>query len=179
MWNAFDRNLVSIRGDGQNLLFERYNVDWASMGSVSLQFSGLPWHDIIGIWDVDPRVLLAVRHDSDPDFGHVLEMDGMLFATGGLGTPLLSTEGAAIPWSGDIEWQTLGYTNEGFAAFRRSPIPQYYLFNEFGAEIGVVSPEIPEEKRPYNQRHVYGRTSGWYIMNMKEMSIERRAWWWK
>jgi hypothetical protein len=180
--DAPDPNLANIRGEGSNLRFERYNADWVFMAPMSLQFSGLPSHEILGAWLTATDVLLVVRHDPDPDTAHVLKMNDLMFATGGL-TPALITGGGGyantVPSCNDIEWDTLGYTSEGFAAFRRWPIPQYYLFNEFGAEIGVVSEEIPEGKRPYNQRHVYGRTSGWYIMDMKEMSIERRAWWWK
>jgi hypothetical protein len=172
-------NLVNIRGEGPNLRFDTYNADFVFTGPKTLPFSGLPWHEIIGAWLADTRVLLVVRHDPDPtDSGHVLEMDGILFATGGLATPLLSQPFARpIPSCDDIEWQTLGYTNEGFAAFRWTS-NQYYRFDEFGNELGA-SPEIPEGKRPWDQLHVYGRTSGWYIMNRKEMSIERRAWWWK
>ena len=180
VWDAFDRNIANIRGDGQNLRYDRYNASWVLMTSENKPFSGMSWHDVMGIWLTDTQVLLAVRHDPDPDNGHVLAMDDMAFATGGIGTPLLSQPFAyPIPSSADIEWDTLGYTNEGFAAFRRSPFPQYFMFNELGAETGVVSDEIPEKERPWNQRHLYGRTSGWYIMDMKAMTLERRTWWWK
>ncbi len=180
VWDAPDPNLANIRGEGSNLRFEHYSADWVLGGTMTLSLSGLPWHEVVGAWLTDTDVLLVVRHDPDPDTAHVLKMNDSMFATGSL-TPSLLTGSYAntVPSQNDIEWPTLGYTSEGFAAFRRWPIPQYYLFSEFGAEIGVVSEEIPEGKQPYNQRHVYGRTSGWYIMDMKEMSIERRAWWWK
>lgn len=179
VWDAIDRNIAYIHGDGQNLMYDRYNVDWAFMTTETKQLSTASWHEVRGAWLTDTKVLLAVRHDAYLGYGHVLVMDQLPFATGGLSTPLLDqTFAYAIPSSSDIEWDTLGYTNEGFAAFRRSPIPQYYRFDELGIELGS-SPEIPEDKRPWNQQHLYGRTSGWYIMDMKAMTLERREWWWK
>jgi hypothetical protein len=177
---APDPNIANISGLDPNLRFDRYTTDWVFMGPMSLPLSGLPSHEVLGAWLTATDVLLVVRHDPDPDTAHVLKMNDLMFATGGLTPPLLSTYGNAAPFpsQSDIEWDTLGYTNDGFAAFRRTT-NQYYLFNEFGIDLGVVSDEIAEEKRPWNQRHVYGRTSGWYIMDPKEMSLERRAWWWK
>jgi len=180
VWDAFDRNIVNIRGDGQNLVYDRYNASWVFMAGETKQFSTASYHEVMGVWLTDAQVLLAVGHEAYAGYGHVLAMDDMAFATGGLSTPLLDQGFAVpIPSNADIEWDTLGYTNEGFAAFRRSPFPQYFMFNELGAETGVVSDEIPERERPWNQRHLYGRTSGWYIMDMKAMTLERRKWWWK
>jgi hypothetical protein len=173
-----DRNLANIRGDAQNLKFGRYDADWALIGPVIWQIGTSSWHDIVGSWLTDTEVLLVVRHDPDPtDTAHVLAMDKVLFATGVPCEPLRGTYTGGIVPSNDIEWRTLGYTNEGFAAYRWTS-NQYYRFDESGVELGTPL-DVPEGKRPYNQRHVYGRTSGWYILDMDEISIERRAWWWK
>ena len=84
---------------------------------------------------------------------------------------------SAIPTPGNIEWRTFGYTNEGFAAFRWSS-NQYYRFDESGVEQGTPL-DVPDDKdRPHNQKHAYGRESGWYIFDMNKLTIERREWWW-
>ncbi len=171
-------NLVNIHGNALNLVFDRYNVDWVFMTSESKQLSSSPWHDIVGVWLAGTEVLLVVRHDPDPDTAHVLAMGDVAFATGGITPCLVDNYGSTIPSQNDIEWRTLGYTDEGFAAFRWTSTPEYYLFDKFGGVI-TASGEIPQGKRPNNQRHVYGRTSGWYIFDMKAMTLERRAWWWK
>ncbi len=175
-------NLVNIRGDVQNLKFNRYNVDWVSTPPpVDVQIGTSSWHELIGVWLTDTEVLAVVRHAPDPtDSAHVLAMPRPDFPTpGALCSPLRGTYTTGIvPSYNDTEWRTLGYTDEGFAAFRWTSTPEYYLFDKFGGVI-TASGEIPQGKRPNNQRHVYGRTSGWYIFDMNEMTLERRAWWWK
>jgi hypothetical protein len=176
--NAFDRNLANIHADALNLEFDRYDVDWTFMAPVSLQLSAEPWHEVVGAWVTAAQVLLVVRHDPDPDVAHVLAMGDVAFATGGLSVPLLTFYGSTVPTQDDVDWDTLGYTDEGFAAFRWTATPEYFRFDEFGIELGA-SGEIPEGKRPDRQRHCYGRASGWYVMDLDAMSLERRKWWWK
>ena len=147
----------------------------------SMPLSAMPWHEVVGAWLTATDVLLVVRHDPDPDTAHVLKMNGPSFAAGALTPPLITGGGGyanTLPSHDEIEWRTLGYTNEGFAAFRWSSY-QYYRFNEFGMEVGTPL-DAPEQMWPGNdQKHLYGRESGWYIFDMNKLTIERRAWWWK
>ena len=177
--DAPDPNLGNIRGDGSNLRFDRYSASWVYIATMTMSLGASPWHEVVGAWLTATDVLLVVRHDPDPDIAHVLKMNDLMFATGGLTPPLLAGSYAnTVPSQNDIEWRTLGYTNEGFAAFRWTS-NQYFLFDEWGNPTGVTL-DVPDEKnRPYNQYHLYGRTAGWYIFDLKEMSIERRKWWWK
>jgi hypothetical protein len=177
---APEANLVNIRGDVQNLKYGRFNTDWVFIGLGDRLIGTSSWHQVIGAWLTDIEVLLVVRHDPDPtETAHVLAIDRLLFAAGTACVPLRGTYTTGfVPSYNDIEWRTLGYTDEGFAAFRWTSTPEYCLFDKFGSEI-AVSGEIPAGKRPNNQRHAYGRTSGWYIFDMNEMTLERRAWWWK
>jgi hypothetical protein len=151
------------------------------IATMTMSLSGLPWHEVVGAWLTATDVLLVVRHDPDPDTAHVLKMVDHEFATGALTPPLITGPGGYAntinPFTG-IDWRTLGYTNEGFAAYRWTS-NQYYRFDPSGLEIGTPL-DVPDDKdRPHDQKHLYGRESGWYIFDMKELTIERRGWWWK
>ena len=55
---------------------------------------------------------------------------------------------------------------------------EYILFDASGT---VIKTSGGNQKKdwPKDQRHVYGRTAGWYVMDVETMTLERRAWWWR
>lgn len=185
---VFDPNIADIRTEGDILKYRRCTEDWTSVTEQSYDIGPLPWYKIANVALRDTDIVFVLAHDADPPappessvYAHILLLTDNLFATGGLittGSGLVDNyDDFPVPSSGDIWWQTLGYTDEGFAAFRWGAIPEYYLFDTAGTELDD-SGEVPENERPYDQRHVYGRRFGWYVLDMKEMTLERRKWWW-
>lgn len=185
---VFDPNITDIRTENDIIKYRRCSVGWTSITEQSYDIGPLPWYKIATFALRDTDLVLVLAHDADPPippeasvYARILLLPDLLFAQGGLismGSGLIDNyEDYPVPSSRDIWWQTFGYTDEGFAAFRWGTIPEYFRFDSSGSVL-TVSGEVPERKRPDNQRHVYGRTFGWYILDMKEMTLERRKWWW-
>lgn len=173
-----DINIADIRCEGSDLWYRRYTSTWTlpvqDMKNVSSVMGA--WSKVGGIWHRGTYVLLVLFHENMT--AHVVRIDPIAFASGGITTPIVNgTDDWPITNSGYFTWETLGYTAEGFAVYRNDT-NQYLRFDELGNPIGTPL-NLSEEERPYEQRHVYGRTAGWYIFRPKEMSLERRAWWWK
>ena len=169
---AFDPNIADIRTENDLLRYRRYSSDWAVSTEVIKDIGPASWYKVFGFWLRDSDILFVLHHDSWP--AEILALDRPLFATGGLGEPLNLTN-RPVPNSDQIEWNTLGYTNDGFAAFRKDT-KQYFRFNEFGGPIGTP---MDPDREPWEQRHLYGRRAGWYILDMKELTLVRRHWWWQ
>lgn len=185
---VFEPNIADIRTENDILRYRRCSEDWMPVTEQSYDIGPLPWYKIATFALRDTDIVFVLAHDADPPdppesrvYAHVLQLPDLLFAQGGLitmGSGLVDNYPVSpVPSSRDIWWQTLGYTDAGFAAFRWGTTPEYYLFDDSGTVL-AVSDEVPESERPYEQRHVYGRTFGWYVLDMKEMTLERRKWWW-
>ncbi|MCX7028851.1 MAG: hypothetical protein NTU62_01875 [Spirochaetes bacterium] len=173
-------NIGTIYSTGNVLRYSRYLADWTFQPpEVNSPIGGGTNYKVECVGLSGTNVVMVIRHDGP--VAEIFQLPQDLFSTGGLCTPLDNHYPAippTVPTPDNIEWRTLGYTVEGFAAFRWTATPEYYRFDESGTVL-AASGEIPEDERPNNQRHAYGRTSGWYVFDMQEMSIERRAWWWK
>jgi hypothetical protein len=169
-------NLANIHGDTYNLAFDQCSLPWDASAPVSLQISESPWHKIAGAWLTDTEVVLVVRHGTGTS---VLAMDDKLaFAAGSLCTPLLPTYGTgSVPDPDNLDWEKFGYTKDGFAAYFWDT-NQYLRFDEAGNTVSTLEVE-KDSDRPYDQRHVYGQSSGWYILDLKDRYLERCRWWWK
>jgi hypothetical protein len=163
--------------DSTNVLLEytAYPSGWVSPSTVSPKFGGGTWGHLDGAWLLDVEIMLIVDRDGmQPQIHHLPRIQ---FRNQTLCDPLCYPV-ANIPYPADIRWETLGYTDAGFAVFKNDT-SEYILFDSAIPLPITTSLVAPDEKRPYNQRHLYGRTSGWYVLDMKEMTLERRKWWWK
>ncbi len=152
-----------------------YLSDWTGPISSAPQLGGGLGGKIVGVWLRDADVLMLSRRDAVP--WEIFAMTRSCFQTLTLGTIDPSYFTGPVPTPDELRWNTLGYTDAGFAVYWDTP-NQYILFNEFGGIVGSSAPVTDTSARPYNQRHLYGRTSGWYVLDMGDMSLERREWWW-
>lgn len=171
--NLWTESVSSVR-----LRYDIWSKDWTSSSFHSLQFmSGMFQAKILGAWVRDTDVAAIIRVDKMDTRIHLL--DRAKLAAGTLDTPIHDNPpGSPVP-SFDQMWsETLGYTDAGFAAFFGDPVRKYVLFGVNGMPL-EYSGTVSDNEWPDDQRQVYGRTGGWYILRMKDMTLERRAWWWK
>ncbi|OHD70023.1 MAG: hypothetical protein A2177_15560 [Spirochaetes bacterium RBG_13_68_11] len=172
-------NIGNIYCFGTALRYSRYLADWTFQPPEVNSTIGGGSNYKVACFGLSGTNVVMVIWRSGP-VAEIFQLPQDLFSSGTLCTPLDTHYPATppvVPTPNEIEWQTLGYTEEGFAAFRWTH--QYIRFDESGATIGTPL-DVPDDKDwPYDQRHVYGKASGWYIFDTKEMSIERRAWWWQ
>jgi len=158
------------------LEYDAWPAGWSGTPLTAItKFPGVgTWGHLDGVWLLATWVMLIADRDGMQPQIHLLPRAA--FANLSLCDPLCYSV-SLVPSPGSIWWETLGYTDEGFAVFR-GDTSTYMRFDENGALIGTPL-DVPEEKRPYNESHLYGRTSGWYVLDLKEMSLERRKWWWQ
>jgi hypothetical protein len=179
---AANPNFSNIRAwsDAVSVFFDctAYPVGWPDSPATQIptpKFGAGTWGHLDGVWLLDSEVMLLADRDGMSPQIHLLSRPD--FAALNLCDPLCYPV-ANVPSPGNLWWETLGYTDEGYAVFKEDT-NEYILFDKAVPLPLAASLTIPYENRPWNQRHLYGRTSGWYVMDMKEMSIERRKWWWK
>jgi hypothetical protein len=172
-------NFGNIRAQDNSpvrLKYDAYMADWTSPAFSTVNIGPGSWGKLSSAWLLEAHVLMVSHRDGYSPEIYLLPRD--LFAAGTL-CPDLECQypPSNVPSPDQISWETLGYTEEGFAVYRWD-LNQYFRFDEFGAITGT--PYTPSEnEKPNDQRHLYGRKSGWYVFDIKQMSVERRAWWWK
>jgi hypothetical protein len=171
-------NITNIYISGTELRYSIYSSDWTLAYPERFSVIGGGTNYAIEYLGLSGTTVIMVTRRDGP-IGEIFQVPQDDLTPGPPCTPL---EGfyvhPPIPTPNEIEWRTLGYTNEGFAAYRWTS-NQYYRFELSGLEIGTPL-DVPDDKdRPHNQKHLYGRESGWYIFDMNELTIVRRAWWWK
>jgi hypothetical protein len=174
---GFDKNITDIRCEDTSFRYRRFQPDWTFTTDVEKSIGWGAWSKLVGAWHQGDYLLFVMFHDISP--AHIVQIDPLAFASGGYAEPIVGgvLTVSSITAPGDFAWETLGYTDEGFAVFRWDQ-NEYVRFDEGGFSIG--SPFVVTDKeRPHEQRHLYGRTGGWYILRQKDMTLERRAWWWK
>ncbi len=168
-------NIADIHGSGSELRYNKYSLDWT--------FQPPDEHPMIG-GGSNYKVLCVVLHDTevflvtlcDGPMGEIFRIPKVAFSAGGLSEPLETYPYAFVPFPDFIAWETLGWTDQGFAAYRWDT-EQYMRFDEFGVLLGTPL-DATGDQHPNDQRQVYGRTAGWYTFDMKELTLERHAWWW-
>ena len=175
-----DMNIANIRCEGSDLWYRRYTSTWTFMaegGPTNVSSVTGTWSKVAGIWHRGTDILLVLFHEVPP--AHIVRVDPLALRLGRDHPHRSST----APMTGRSRTRTTSTgrrsatPTEGFAVYRNDT-NQYVRFDELGTPIGTPL-NLSEEQRPYEQRHVYGRTAGWFILSPKEMTLERRAWWWK
>jgi hypothetical protein len=183
---VLDPNISDIHTNNDLLEYNRYSASWVPMPPpLSVDIGPDPWYKFAGFWLRDADLLFILTNDVPP--ARVLSLDPVQFATGGLVNDLVLNYPdwpiTAVP-SNNIAWETLGYIQDGttaaIAAYRWDA-NRYFLLDFVTDTVLETSDEVPDDEQPRDniQRHFYGRESGWYILDRKAMTLERRAWWWK
>lgn len=167
-------NFGNIRAENSspvNFVYDTYLADWTSLASTTIPIGPGGWGKLFGVWLLEAHVMLISHRDGTPPQIFLLIRDPFAPCD-----PLTCNIWSFVPAPDKISWDTLGYTEEGFAVYR-GDTNEYFRFDESGAIMGTAfSPS--EDEQPHDQRHLYGRTAGWYILDRKEMTLERRPWWW-
>jgi hypothetical protein len=172
---GFDQNIADIRCEGDTLQYRRYQANWTFTTPVLKNVGWGSWSKLAGAWHAGGLILLLMYHDVSP--AHIVQLDPLDFTSGGFCDPVSTCPTTWAVNLGDLAWETLGYTKDGFAVYRWDT-SEYILFDESGV-VTRVSPIDDDTDRPHEQLHVYGRDSGWFILDRKNNTLERRAWWWK
>ncbi len=178
---AAQPNLVNIWTENLSSVFFNYiafSLDWTANSIWSPVFlGGMSKADIRGLWLRDTDVIALIAVEGQGTRIHLL--DRAALAVNALCTPIHDCyAGSLVFGENDPWWDTLGYTDAGFAAFYDYPQRKYVLFGTDGQQIDASAEVSGDDDWPNEQRQVYGRTEGWYILRMKDMTLERRAWWW-
>jgi hypothetical protein len=177
---AAEPNYVNIWTENLSTVFFKYTTfkaDWSTNSPRSRIFKADMFEaGIFNLWvrDTDVAAIIGVKYEET----RIHLLDRVNFAANILCEPVRDCPPVSPVFAEDkLWWRTLGYTDAGFAAFFDDPIRKYVLFGTNGLPI-TQSTEVSGEDWPNDQLQVYGRTAGWYILRMKDMTLERRPWWW-
>jgi hypothetical protein len=172
-------NLANIYGSGTTLMYDRYLPDWTFWDQQNPNIGGGNNKRLAYIGLTDTAVVVLTVNDA-PD-AEIYQFTPAAFAAG---TPAGAPSIVALnPYY--IYWdESLGMTEDetgtiSFAAFSYDynlDKREYVRFDVNGAPIGD---NLPVRNMPWEQKQVYGRRSGWFIFDKKEMTLVRRAWWWQ
>jgi hypothetical protein len=170
-------NIWTENASNVSFKYSTFTPDWSTSHDWDPDFLlGLYQTGIYNLWVRDTDVAAIIGVSGQPTKIHLLNR--AFFASNLLCTPIHDCFPAfPVPPLSDPWWNTLGYTDSGFAMFYGDVLRKYVLFDTNGIQIDQ-SDEVSGEDWPNDQLQVYGRTAGWYIFNRKEMTLERRPWWW-
>jgi hypothetical protein len=177
-------NIADIHGSGNELRYNKYSVDWLYQPPDEHPMIGGGTNYKILCAGLDGTDVVLVAHP-DGAVGVILRIPKALFAAGGLcdGLDGCYLDGF-VPGSNYVLWETLGMYHDpdtggiAFAAFAYDydlNKREFIRFDSFG---GLIGSPLSVEESPWEQLHVYGMNSGWYLFNRKELTLERRPWWW-
>jgi hypothetical protein len=157
--------------------YSTFKPDWSTSNNWSPLFMGGAFEaGVFNLWVRGTDVAAIIGVNGQEPRIHLLDRPNFVANT--LCTPIRDCPPVSPVFSYDkIWWRTLGYTDQGFAAFFDDPVRKYVLFGTDGLQI-TQSTEVLGEEWPNDQLQVYGRTAGWYILRMKDMTLERHPWWW-
>jgi hypothetical protein len=172
-----------VSGSGTiSLMYDKSSLDWTTATGQTIGVGSGTVGKFVGAWMHNNLVYMMIH----TDFNDMRVYQGLRtdFVAGSGSLTMFPSFLPVVTSS--TAWQTLGFTYDGtvasFAVFcwmdSSGQKNRYKRFSVDGTLL-LTSEEIPEEERPYEGRHVYGRESGWYIFDPKRMVIERRAWWWR
>lgn len=176
---------IHLEGTPPNTLhYDLYNGAWMPMAGYSVPYGSVGSYRIITVFSDPAKLDIYLLTEGDRMTRRFLALPRWQIAMGTLSSPPPILEGTypfveklnGVDPVSELDPRFLGYTTDGFAACRKTSAgEELVLFDGLGTVLrtSAVSWDLA------NQRHLYGRTDGWYIMDTSARTMVRYSWWWQ